>query len=171
MEKSRKKLGLELLINDATLRAIGHVSAQWAIFEIEFDMLLGQLLRHPDAKGIAREEIPQSFERRAGLFRQCAERLLCDQPRLREELITIINDACSARGHRDNVIHGQWHLARKNGGIGTAVTVIKRRPKFKANIQNMSNQQVEDVAATISKVTARLIWWREMNVHFEAASK
>jgi hypothetical protein len=74
MEKSRKKLGIELLIDDATLRAIGHVSAQWAVLEIEFDTLLGQLLRHPDAKGIAPDQIPQSFDRRAGLLGQCAER-------------------------------------------------------------------------------------------------
>jgi hypothetical protein len=93
MEKSRKKLGTELLIDDATLRAIGHVSAQWAVLEIEFDTLLGQLLRHPDAKGIAPDQIPQSFDRRAGLLGQCAERLLSDQPGLREELIAMINDA------------------------------------------------------------------------------
>jgi hypothetical protein len=95
--KSRRKLGLELLIDNATLRAIGHVSAQWAVLEIEFDGLLGQLLRHPDAKGIAPDRIPQAFDRRAGLLKQCAERLLSDQPRLREQLIAIIDDAGSAR--------------------------------------------------------------------------
>jgi hypothetical protein len=66
-------------IDNATLRAIGHVAAQWAVLEIEFDTLLAQLLRHPDAKGIA-AKIPQAFDRRAELFRQCAERLLSDQP-------------------------------------------------------------------------------------------
>jgi hypothetical protein len=80
MGRSRKKLGVELFIEDATLRAIGHVAAQWAVLEIEFNTLLGQLLRHPDAKGIAPDQIPQAFDRRAGLLRQCAERLLRDQP-------------------------------------------------------------------------------------------
>jgi hypothetical protein len=37
-------------------------------------------------------------------------------------------------------------------------------PKMAAPIQNMSAQQVEDVASTISEVTARLMWWREMNI-------
>jgi hypothetical protein len=170
MEKSRKKPGVELLIDNATLRAIGHVAAQWAFLEIEFDLLLGQLLRHPDAKGIAPDQTPQSFDRRAELFRQCAERLLNDQPQLQEELVTIINDACSARGHRDDVIHGQWHLGRKHGTLGTAVTIIKRRPKFKVRIQNMSDQQIENAASTISAVTARLIWWRTINVKSGDAS-
>ena len=68
------------------------------------------------------------------------------------------------------MIHGQWHLGRKKGKLGTAVTVIKRRPKFEARIQNMSDQQVEDVASTISMVTARLMWWRAMNVMVRDAS-
>lgn len=170
MTRSSQKLGLELFIDDATLRAIGHVAAQWAVLEIEFDTLLSQLLRHPDARGIAPDRIPQAFDRRAGLLEQCAERLLSDQPQLREQLIAIIDDARSARGHRDRVIHGQWHLGRKKGKLGTAVTVIKRRPKFEARIQNMSDQQVEDVASTISMVTARLMWWRAMNVMVRDAS-
>jgi hypothetical protein len=167
---SRKKLGIKLLIDDATLRAIGHVSAQWAVLEVELDMLLGQLLSHPDAKDIAPGQTPQSFDRRAELLRRCAERLLSGQSRLRKELIGIVNDACSARGHRDKVIHGEWHLGRKKRKLGTAVTVIRRRPKFTARIENMSDQQVEDVASTISVVTARLIWWREMNVRSGDAS-
>jgi hypothetical protein len=164
MRKLRKKLGVELLIDDATLRAIGHVSAQWAVLEIEFDMLVGQLLRHPDAKGIAPDEIPQSFDRRAGLLRQCVERLLSDQARLREQLIAIINEACSARGHRDKVIHGQWHLRRKNGNLGTAVTVIKRRPNSRPVFRTCRINKFEDVASTISVMTARLIWWQARNV-------
>jgi hypothetical protein len=167
MTKSRKKLGVTLLIDDATLRAIGHVAAQWAVLEIEFDMLLGQLLRHPDAKKIAPKEVPQAFDRRARLFRDCAKLLLHDQPDLQKQLISIINDATSARRQRDKVIHGQWHLGRKKGKLGTAVTVINRRPKFKGQVHQMSNDQVEGVAATISVVTAKLIWWREMNVHYE----
>jgi hypothetical protein len=130
----------------------------------KFDVLLGLLLRHPYTKGIAADPVRQAFDRRARLLRQCAERLLSDQLQLREGLIAIINDACSTRGHRDNVIRCQWHLGRKKGKLGTAVTVIKRRPKFEAHIQNMSAQQVEDVASTISEVTARLIWWRDMNI-------
>jgi len=164
MTKSRKKLGVELLIDDATLRAIGHVAAQWAVLEIEFDILLGRLLRQPDAKKIVPKAVPQSFDRRAKLFRECAKILLHDQPELLKQLIAIINDATSARKKRDDVIHGQWHLGRKKGKIGTAVTVVKQRPKFKAQLQHMSAAQVEDVAATISIVTAKLIWWAQMNV-------
>jgi len=164
MTKSRKKLGVELLIDDATLRAIGHVAAQWAVLEIEFDILLGRLLRQPDAKKIVPKAVPQSFDRRAKLFRECAKILLHDQPDLQKQLIAIINDATSARKKRDDVIHGQWHLGRKKGKIGTAVTVVKQRPKFKAQLQHMSAAQVEDVAATISIVTAKLIWWAQMNV-------
>jgi hypothetical protein len=105
-----------------------------------------------------------------GCSSNAPSRLLSDQLQLREQLIATINDACSARGHRDKVIHGQWHLGRKKGKLGTAVTVIKRRPKFEARIQNMSDQQVEDVASTISIVTARLMWWRTMNVTVAGAS-
>jgi hypothetical protein len=68
------------------------------------------------------------------------------------------------------VVHGQWHLGRKKAKLGTAVTVIRRRPKFKARIKNMSDQQVEDAASTISLVTARLMWWGEMNVKSGEAS-
>jgi hypothetical protein len=60
MERSRKKLGVKLLVDEATLRAIGHVAAQWAVLEIEFDTLLAQLLRHPDPKGVA-AKIPQAL--------------------------------------------------------------------------------------------------------------
>jgi hypothetical protein len=169
-DPSRQKLGVELLIEDATLRAIGHVLAQWAVLEIEFDVLLEQLLRHPNTKEIVPDRIPQSFGLRAELLRQCAERLLGDQPRLRENLISIINDALSARGHRDKVIHGQWHLGRKKGKLGTAVTVINLRPKFRAQIENMSDQQIEGVAAVISDVSARLMWWRAVNMKSGDAS-
>ena len=68
------------------------------------------------------------------------------------------------------MIHGHWHLGRKKGKLGTAVTVIKRRPKFEVRIENMSDQQVEDVASAISMVTARLMWWRTMNVTVADAS-
>jgi hypothetical protein len=164
MTQSRKKLGVQLLIDDATLRAIGHVAAQWAFLEIEFDTLLDRLLRHPDAKKIGPKEMPQAFDRRAKLFRECAKILLHDQPDLKKQITTIINEATSARGQRDKVIHGQWHLGRKKGKLGTAVTVINRRQKFKAQLQHMSAAQVEDVAATISIATAKLIWWAQMNV-------
>jgi hypothetical protein len=40
----------------------------------------------------------------------------------------------------------------------------KASAKFEARIQNMSDQQVEDVASTISVMTARLIWWQARNV-------
>jgi hypothetical protein len=68
------------------------------------------------------------------------------------------------------VIHGQWHLGHKNGKLGTAVTVINRRPTFKARVRNMSGQQVEEVASTISDVTNRLIWWVTINVKREDVS-
>ncbi|MHB0767056.1 hypothetical protein ACYCVF_15500 [Bradyrhizobium sp. 1.29L] len=164
MTKPPKKPSVQLLIDDATLRAIGHVAAQWAVLEIEFDILLGRLLRHPDAKKIVPKAMPQSFDRRAKLFRECAKLLLHDQPNLRKQLIAIINDATSARKKRDDVIHGQWHLGRKKGKVGTAVTVVKQRPQFKAQLQHMSDAQVENVAATISEVTLKLIWWAQMNV-------
>ena len=162
--KSGKKFGVQLLIDDDTLRAIGHVSAQWGVLEIEFDGLLGILVRHPDSKSIAPKEIPQAFDRRAKLFRECAGLVLHDQPDLQKELIDIVNEASSARGQRDDVIHGHWHLGRKKGQLGTAVTVVKRRPNFNAKLKNMSADQVEDVAANISQVTAKLIWWRTINV-------
>lgn len=72
-----------------------------------------------------------------------------DQPDLRDELIGIVNDATSARGQRDDVIHGHCHLGRKKGQLGTVVTVVNRHPNFKAKPMNMSADQVEDVAATI----------------------
>jgi hypothetical protein len=162
--KSGKKFGVELLIDDATLRAIGLVSAQWGLLEIEFDVLLGILVRLPAAASIVPRQIPQAFDRRAKLFRDCAALVLHYQPGLRDELIGLVNEATSARGQRDDVIHGHWHLGRKRGRLGTAVTVINRRPDFKAKLKNMSADQVEDVAATISQVTAKLIWWRTMNV-------
>ena len=59
--------------------------------------------------------MPQAFDRRAKLFRDCAKQLLNDQPDLQKELIDIINEASSARGQRDDVIHGHWHLGRKKG--------------------------------------------------------
>jgi hypothetical protein len=59
--------------------------------------------------------MPQAFDRRAKLFRDCAKQLLNDQPDLQNELIDIINEASSARGQRDDVIHGHWHLGRKKG--------------------------------------------------------
>jgi hypothetical protein len=67
--KSGKKFGVELLIDDATLRAIGLVSAQWGVLEIEFDVLLGILVRFPAAASIVPRQIPQAFDRRAKLFR------------------------------------------------------------------------------------------------------
>jgi hypothetical protein len=164
MPKSHKTVGIKLLIDEATLRAIGHVAAQWAVLEIEFDALLGRLLRHSDAKTIVPKDIPQAFDRRAKLFRECAKLLLHDHPDLQKQIIAIINEATSVRGQRDKVIHGQWHLGRKKGKLGTAVTVINRRPKFKAQLQHMSAAQVEDVAAAISIVTLKLIWRSQMNV-------
>lgn len=162
--KSGKKFGIELLVDDETLRAIGLASAQWSVLEIEFDGLLGILLRLPATASVAPKQIPQAFDRRAKLFRDCAKLALHDQPDLRNDLIGIINEATSARSQRDDVIHGHWHLGRKRGRIGTAVTVVKRRPDFKVRSKNMSADQIADVAATISQVTAKLIWWRTLNV-------
>jgi len=164
LTKSGKTFGVELLVDDETLRAVGLVSAQWGVLEIEFDGLLGILLRLPATASIAPKQIPQAFDRRAKLFRDCAALALDDQPRLRDDLVGIINEATSARGQRDDVIHGHWHLGRKKGHLGPAVTVINRRPNFKARLKNMSANQVEDVAPTISQITAKFIWWRTINV-------
>ena len=112
--------------------------------------------------------MPQSFAKRVTLFKKCVEAILVDQPKLKDELITIINDASSARGHRDEIIHGQWHLGRKKGNIGTAVTIFKSRPKMKVDAKIMSSHQIESVAIQISKISARLIWWKEMNVTFNS---
>lgn len=164
MNQPRKKLAVRLLIDDETMRAIGHVAAQWSFLEIEFDTLLGTLLRHPAAKAIAPKEIPQSFDRRAKLFRECVHILLSDQPDLLKQIMDIVNDATSARGHRDKVVHGQWHLGRKKGKLGTAVTTVRRRPEFKMQLQNMSADQVENVAAEISNISLKLILWAQMNI-------
>jgi hypothetical protein len=72
-----------------------------------------EVLDHPAAKSIVPKSMPQAFDRRAKLFRACAKQLLNDQPDLQKELIDIINEASSARGQRDDVIHGHWHLGRK----------------------------------------------------------
>ncbi|SNT30470.1 hypothetical protein SAMN05216374_3043 [Tardiphaga sp. OK246] len=164
MNSPRKKLAVKLLIDDDTMRAIGHVTAQWSFLEIEFDTLLGRLLRHPAAKAIVPKNMPQAFDRRAKLFRGCVNLLLSDQPDLLKEISGIVNDATSARGQRDKVVHGQWHLGRKKGKLGTAVTTVRRRPEFKMELQNMSAEQVENVAAEISNVSCRLIWWAQMNI-------
>ena len=155
-------LAVTLMVSDTTLRAIGHVAAQWAYFETEFDIFLNQLLRHPKTKHLVSASMPQAFDRRAALFRKCATILLKEHPKLLHQIVRIINDACSVRGHRDNVIHGQWHPGRR----GTAVTVIRARPKFSARERHMSDPDIEEIAAQISVVTARLIWWREMNVDY-----
>jgi len=77
--------------------------------EIEFDILLGQLLDHPAAKSKVPKSTPQAFDRRAKLFRDCAKLLLNDQHDLQKELIDIINEASSAilRAHpKSRLIHG-----------------------------------------------------------------
>ena len=168
MAKPKGKFGVRLLIDDATYKAIGLVAAHWAFLEIEFDNFLNQLVIHPAATPLGIRPVPQSFAKRVELFKKCAEVILVDQPKLKDELIKIINDASSARGYRDDIIHGQWRLGRKKGNIGTAVTVFKSRPKIKVDTKNMSSNQIESVAVQISKISARLIWWMEMNVSFSS---
>lgn len=160
----QQAVGVELLIDDKTLRAIGLVSAQWGILEIEFDGLLGILVRLPATASITSKQIPQAFDRRTKLSRDCTALISHDQIDLRNELSDIINEATSAHGQRNDVTHGHWHLGRKKGRLGTTVTIINRRPNFKTRLKNMSADQVEDVVATISQVTAKSIWWRTMNV-------
>jgi hypothetical protein len=92
--KSGKKFGVGQLIDDDTLRAIGHVSAQWAVLEIEFDILLGPLLRHPTAKSSVPNSMPQGFDRRAKLFTVWVKLLLNDQHDLQKQLVE------SPRPHR-----------------------------------------------------------------------
>ena len=166
MTKPKDKFGVRLLIDDKTYKAIGLVAAQWAFLEIEFDRFLNQLILHPLVIPLGIGNVPQQFARRVKLFKRCAEAVLHDQPSLKNELIAIINDASSARGQRDDVIHGQWHLGRKKGNIGAAVTIVKSQSKIKVTVKNMSSDQIESVAVLISKISARLIWWKEMNVTF-----
>jgi hypothetical protein len=64
----RQELEVELLIVYETLRAIGLVSAQWDVLEIEFGGLLRILVRHPASASIAPKQMPQAFDRRAKLF-------------------------------------------------------------------------------------------------------
>jgi len=59
MPKSHKTVGIKLLIDEATLRAIGHVAAQWAVLEIEFDAKTIVPKGYPSGIRPTRETVPR----------------------------------------------------------------------------------------------------------------
>ncbi len=160
------KPAITLFITDAVYRAIGHVAAQWAYLETELDYLLSLFLEHEEVKRLGLANA-QSFKNRMSNLKNASDVLLKDQEQPLIEIKDIITDASSLRGFRDDIVHGQWKLHRKGESLTSGIRVIKSYPYYKVREMKFTYKKAEDIAAKISRVTVKVIEWRQEYIHFK----
>jgi hypothetical protein len=149
---------MKLMIGDEEFRAIGHVAAQWAYLETQFDFLVRVLIHQPAIKQLGLKPV-QSFQRRVEHVRKAARIILADHPVALKSLLKIVQDASSLRGFRDDIIHGHWKLHRSRGKLSTGLRVFNQAPNFKVREMAFSAEKAEDIAAKISVANLQLTLW------------
>jgi hypothetical protein len=167
-KSAKDRLALRLLIDDKEFRAIGHVAAQWAFFENQLDQTLSILIQQPTTKDLGLT-MQQSFMRRMRTLREAAKVVLAGYEPSLSEILEISNEASSLRGLRDDIIHGHWKIVeiRDDGARIPGVKVISQGPKLKVREIKFPAEKVEEVAARISRVNLRLIYWIQRNVPWQ----
>lgn len=158
------KLAMQLMIGDDVFRAIGHVAAQWAYLETQLDFVIDLMAHQPAASSLELKSA-QSFMRRIKNLRKAARVVLAEQPDILEELLSIATDAASLRGHRDDIIHGQWKLHRTRGKLTTGIRVFKQTPTFHVRELPFSAEKAEGIAAKISATNWKLVIWCQQHIH------
>lgn len=160
MKQKPLRPALRLMIGDKEYRAIGHTSAQWALFETQLDFVLMVLTQQPSTQNLWKN-IPQSFKKRLDILRRAAKVALVNDPAPLSELLEIVSAASSLRGLRDDIVHGQWkiHRAHPRAATTTGVLVYSRGSPVKRREVAFSAERVESIAAQISHACLRLFEW------------
>lgn len=156
---------LKLMVGDKELRAIGHVTAQWAYLETQLDGVINVLVKQPSTRNLG-IKVSQSFQRRMEALRNAAKVVLEKYQEQLSELLSIAADASSLRGSRDDIVHGHWKLHRERaaGPLTTGIRVYNRGAVLKVRNMAFTAEKAEGIAAKISKVNLRLTIWCMKNI-------
>ena len=151
------------MIGDAEFRAIGHVVAQWAYLETQFDFIVQVLIYQPSVKHLGLKPA-QAFQRRVENVRAAAKVALADQPIPLKSLLKITDTVSSLRSFRDDIVHGHWKLHRFRGRLTTGLCVFSQVPNIKVREMAFSAKKAEDIAAKISEACLHLTLWCDQYV-------
>ena len=136
-------------LEDEQLRAIGHVTAQWAFMESMIDMCLSSRLKDRDLKG---DEL--SFRNRLRIYRESLEST--EDTEKAQKLKDVLSNAGSLRDMRHKTIHSKW------GRSGEAIDNPNIIEQFgerggKPYAQFTSAEKLEKLARQISQISSDLM--------------
>lgn len=159
------------MLPDNYLKEMGHVIAQWAFFEVDFDILLRVLVSTPQAKATLTGKIPLSFKKRIKLFRDAATLAFGHHPPTLKHHLDIAEKAARLRDIRDYVAHGRWIAQETGKGQRRRATGVMIAELIQGNWENVKSKPISEkglakAAHEIGEMTAHImILWRTVFGH------
>jgi hypothetical protein len=161
----------EHLLPDNYLKEMGNVIAQWAFFEVDFDILLRVLASTPEAKKKLTGKIPLSFKKRVHLFRDAATLAFEHHPPTLKHHLDLAEKASRLRDIRDYVAHGRWIAQETGKGQRRRTTGVMIAELIQGNWENVKSKPISErglakAAREIGEMTAHIMaLWRSVFVH------
>jgi hypothetical protein len=141
-----------LTLTDDELRAIGLVTVHWAILETQIDNFLVTLLTSPGTKNAFDQvNLLVSFDARMRLWRDAQAIVYAKRPQLLSDSESLRKKMLSARGKRDQLIHGLPHRSSP-GNYELEYTAIRFKHTIQQRTLNVTkarwNAEKIDIFAT-----------------------
>lgn len=130
------------------LRALGHVTAQWAFLELQLDFALAGMLRTSD-KDDKDKFLILPFKKRGALWRATVNKLVKEKP-LKTALLSIMERARRLQHRRDVLVHGQWMLGRRKPVLTRNVYMYRHAEALKVYAGEYSWRDMEKLAHEIA---------------------
>lgn len=141
---------METPLGDEDLRAIGRITANFALLELMMSNCIW-LLVSADARigQIITAEL--SFRRLLVLF-SSLYRHKASTPQAIDELDALLSRVVQAEEKRNQVTHSIWGAGHAPGEVARIKATAKQRKGFRIQIEEMTTEDLHDIADFISKV-------------------
>lgn len=143
------KLAFQLELTDEQLRAIGHVTAQWAFMESMIDMYFSPRLKDRDLKG---DEL--SFKKRLRLYRESLGAM--EDAEKAKKLKDVLSNAGSLMDKRHKTIHSKWGRSGEAMDNPDIIEQFGERGGI-PYAQFTSTEKLEKLARQISQISSDLL--------------
>lgn len=141
---------IETALSHDDLRAIGRITANFALLELMISNCIGSLLGTDGPTGqIVTAEL--SFSHLATLFSSLYRNRTSD-PQAINELKNLLSLVAKAEEQRNKVTHSIWGADPAGGKLARLKTTAKRSSGLKYQVQEMTTEDLNEIADFISKV-------------------
>ena len=157
-ENTSPRMDLELLPEE--VQAIGHVSSQWSFFEYHANQLMTLICQNILEKDLPKGFESDSFRSKLRVWQDIAEQATDLKKPDQSSLLQILNDAGSTQGERQRMIHSYFRFDEDEPDT---IRAHSHKNPNKQPVKLTANR-INDIAAKISRLNARVIMWPYLDV-------